>query len=59
MGAGVYVQRVILSSVTHVKGNVSEGSADTVLVASIFHFGEYTVPEAKAFMQKQDVEVRL
>ena len=59
MGAGIYVQKVILSSDTLVKGNVSEGSADAVLEASIFHFGEYTVPEAKVFMQKRDVEVRL
>jgi len=30
-----------------------------VLAASIFHFGEYTVQEAKAFMAEQGIEVRL
>jgi len=30
-----------------------------VLAASIFHFGEYTIPEAKAYMAAQGIEVRL
>ncbi|MCJ8297510.1 MAG: imidazole glycerol phosphate synthase subunit HisF, partial [Pseudomonadales bacterium] len=30
-----------------------------VLAASIFHFGEYTVPQAKQFMREQGIEVRL
>ena len=38
---------------------VVEGKADAVLAASIFHFGEYTIPEAKAYMAKNGVEVRL
>jgi len=35
------------------------GKADAGLAASIFHFGEYTVPEAKAYMAARGIEVRL
>lgn len=38
---------------------VIEGKADAVLAASIFHFGEYTVNEAKAYMAERGIEVRL
>lgn len=38
---------------------VKEGKADAVLAASIFHFGEYTVPQAKAHMAAAGIEVRL
>ena len=38
---------------------VTQGGADAVLAASIFHFGEYTVGEAKAFMAKQGITMRL
>ena len=37
---------------------VTEGGADAVLAASIFHFGQHTIPEAKAFMKAQGIEVR-
>ncbi|MEH6466864.1 MAG: imidazole glycerol phosphate synthase subunit HisF [Porticoccus sp.] len=37
---------------------VIEGKADAVLAASIFHFGEYTIPQAKAYMAECGVEVR-
>lgn len=43
----------------HLVDGVQQGGADAVLAASIFHFGEYSVPEAKAFMQQQGVEVRV
>jgi len=43
----------------HLVDGVKTGHADAVLAASIFHFGEYSVGEAKRFMQKQGVEVRL
>lgn len=42
----------------HLADGVSEGGADAVLAASIFHFGEHTIPEAKAFMKAQGIEVR-
>lgn len=38
---------------------ITKGYADAVLAASIFHFGEHTVQEAKRFMQAQGIEVRL
>ena len=38
---------------------VIKGKADAVLAASIFHFGEYTVGEAKQFMAEQGIEMRL
>ena len=43
----------------HLVDGVIEGHADAVLAASIFHFGEYTIREAKIFMASQGVEVRL
>ena len=38
---------------------ITEGLADAVLAASIFHFGEHTVQEAKQQMASQGIEVRL
>jgi imidazole glycerol-phosphate synthase subunit HisF len=38
---------------------VLEGRADAVLAASIFHFGEFTVRQAKEFMARRGIEVRL
>ncbi|WP_339338199.1 imidazole glycerol phosphate synthase subunit HisF [uncultured Oceanicoccus sp.] len=43
----------------HLVDGVKQGGADAVLAASIFHFAEHTVPEAKRFMQAQGIEVRL
>lgn len=43
----------------HLVDGVLKGGADAVLAASIFHFGEYSVPEAKQFMQQAGIEVRL
>ncbi|MBQ0813407.1 MAG: imidazole glycerol phosphate synthase subunit HisF [Marinobacter sp.] len=42
----------------HLADGVTKGAADAVLAASIFHFGEHTIPEAKAFMKAQGIEVR-
>ena len=42
----------------HLAEAVTEGKADAVLAASIFHFGEYTIAEAKARMRERGVEVR-
>ncbi|WP_309043745.1 imidazole glycerol phosphate synthase subunit HisF [Marinobacter sediminicola] len=42
----------------HLADGVTKGGADAVLAASIFHFGEHTIPEAKAFMRAQGIEVR-
>lgn len=43
----------------HLVDGVKQGGVDAVLAASIFHFGEHTVPEAKQFMAQQGIEVRL
>ncbi|WP_414433028.1 imidazole glycerol phosphate synthase subunit HisF [Alcanivorax sp. IL2] len=43
----------------HLVDGVVQGGADAVLAASIFHFGEYSVQEAKQFMQAAGVEMRL
>jgi len=42
----------------HLADGVLAGKADAVLAASIFHFGEYSVREAKAHMQSRGIEVR-
>lgn len=43
----------------HLADGVLEGKADAVLAASIFHFGEHTVAEAKQCMASRNIEVRL
>jgi len=43
----------------HLVAGVTEGHADAVLAASIFHFGDYTIAEAKQTMARAGVEVRL
>ncbi|WJW75644.1 imidazole glycerol phosphate synthase subunit HisF [Thiohalobacter sp. IOR34] len=43
----------------HLVEGVTEGHADAVLAASIFHFGEYSIREAKEYMAKHGIEVRL
>ncbi|HEY9035576.1 MAG TPA: imidazole glycerol phosphate synthase subunit HisF [Pseudomonadales bacterium] len=48
-----------VGNLQHLVDGVVQGHADAVLAASIFHFGQYTVGEAKAFMAAAGVEVRL
>jgi cyclase len=43
----------------HLAAGVLEGRANAVLAASIFHFGEFTVREAKQYMAERGIEVRL
>lgn len=43
----------------HLAAGIVEGGADAVLAASIFHFGEHTVAEAKQKLAEQGIEVRL
>jgi cyclase len=47
-----------VGTLDHLVEGVTQGGADAVLAASIFHFGEYTVPEAKAYMAERGIEVR-
>jgi cyclase len=48
-----------VGNLQHLADGVKRGGADAVLAASIFHFGEYTVLQAKQFMAAQGIEVRL
>ncbi len=43
----------------HLREGVTEGKADAVLVASLFHFGRHTIAEAKAYLRRSGVTVRL
>lgn len=43
----------------HLVDGIVKGGADAVLAASIFHFGEFSVPQAKKFMGDRGIEVRL
>jgi cyclase len=43
----------------HLVAGILEGKADAVLAASIFHYGEYTVRQAKELMRSRGIEVRL
>lgn len=48
-----------VGNLEHLAEGVLKGGADAVLAASIFHFGEYTIAEAKQYMASQSIEVRL
>ena len=46
-------------SLRHLVDGVKDGEADAVLAASIFHYGEYTIQEAKNYMYEHGIEMRL
>ena len=48
-----------VGNLDHLADGVTIGRADAVLAASIFHFGEYTVRQAKERMAQRGIEVRL
>ena len=48
-----------VGTLQHLVDGVNEGHADAVLAASIFHFGEFSVDEAKHYMRQHGIEVRL
>ena len=48
-----------VGTLDHLADGVLSGRADAVLAASIFHFGEHTVREAKERMRDRGIEVRL
>jgi len=48
-----------VGNLDHLVAGVTEGKADAVLAASIFHFGEYTIEQAKQRMAEAGIEVRL
>lgn len=48
-----------VGNLQHLADGVLQGKADAVLAASIFHYGEYTVRQAKEYMRDRGIEVRL
>lgn len=48
-----------VGNLQHLVDGIKIGGADAVLAASIFHYGEYTVHQAKTYMQAHNIEVRL
>lgn len=48
-----------VGNLDHLVDGINEGHADAVLAASIFHFGDYTVQQAKLRMQEAGIEVRI
>jgi cyclase len=48
-----------VGNLDHLADGVTQGHADAVLAASIFHFGEFTVRQAKERMRERGIEVRL
>ncbi len=47
-----------VGNLQHLADGITLGKADAVLAASIFHFGEYSIPEAKAYMAARGIVVR-
>jgi cyclase len=47
-----------VGNLEHLADGIQQGHADAVLAASIFHYGEYTVAEAKAVMAERGIPVR-
>jgi len=47
-----------VGNLEHLAEGIQQGGADAVLAASIFHYGEYTVGEAKALMARRGIPIR-
>jgi len=47
-----------VGSLEHLAEGIERGRADAVLAASVFHFGEITIPEAKRFLAARGIEMR-
>ncbi|MDQ6971234.1 MAG: imidazole glycerol phosphate synthase subunit HisF [Mariprofundaceae bacterium] len=48
-----------VGTLEHLAEGLSEGGADAVLAASIFHFGEYTIRQSKEYLASRNIPVRL
>lgn len=48
-----------VGNLEHLAEGILKGQADAVLAASIFHYGEYTIPQAKAYLQQKNIKVRI
>jgi len=47
-----------VGTLKHLADGLTKGKADAALAASIFHFGTYTVPQAKRYLKRQGIPVR-
>nr|WP_299243722.1 imidazole glycerol phosphate synthase subunit HisF [uncultured Halomonas sp.] len=48
-----------VGNLDHLVEGITKGGADAVLAASIFHFGEYSIPHAKRYLAEHGIEMRL
>jgi cyclase len=48
-----------VGTLEHLYEGFNQGLASAVLAASIFHFGEYTIKEAKEYLIKKNIPIRL
>ena len=48
-----------VGNLQHLADGITLGGADAVLAASIFHYGEFTVQDAKRYLAERGIEVRL
>jgi cyclase len=48
-----------VGNLQHLVDGITRGHADAVLAASIFHYGEYTIGQAKEYMASQGIPVRI
>jgi cyclase len=48
-----------VGSLRHLADGLEKGKADAVLAASIFHFGTYSIPQAKRYLRRRGIAVRL
>ena len=48
-----------VGNLQHLVDGITKGHADAVLAASIFHYGEFTVGQAKEYMAAQGIPVRI
>ena len=48
-----------VGSLRHLADGIRRGGADAVLAASIFHYGEVTVPQAKRYLKQHGIQVRI
>ncbi len=47
-----------VGTLEHLAQGILKGHADAVLAASIFHYGEFTIAQAKAYLVQQGIEIR-
>jgi cyclase len=48
-----------VGTLAHLAEGLEKGEADAVLAASIFHFGTYSIPQAKRYLRRRGIPVRL